>query len=62
VRLVGGEEGPRLEQQQTEAIIEVLRWLAAHPPTPTTATQSPAAMRSTTTSTDTSTACEQQGG
>jgi hypothetical protein len=41
VRLVGGEEGRRLEQQQTEAIIEVLRWLAAHRPTPTAATQSP---------------------
>jgi len=32
VQLVGGEEGRRLEQQQTEAIIEVLAWLAAYPP------------------------------
>jgi hypothetical protein len=31
VQLVGGEEGRRLEQQQTEAIIEVLAWLAAYP-------------------------------
>jgi hypothetical protein len=32
VQLVDGEEGRRLEQQQTEAILEALRWLAAHPP------------------------------
>jgi hypothetical protein len=36
LRLVGGEEGRRLEQQQTEAIVEVLAWLSTHPPaTPT---------------------------
>jgi hypothetical protein len=60
VQLVGGEEGRRLEQQQTEAIIEVLAWLAAYPrPAPTTATRSAATLatkRSTTASTDTNAA------
>lgn len=31
IRLVGGEAGRRLEREQTEAIAEVLGWLAAHP-------------------------------
>ncbi len=46
VQLVGGEEGRQLEQEQTEAIIEVLAWLAAHPPiaTPTASTAKNAGM------------------
>ena len=46
VQLVGGEEGRQLEQEQTEAIIEVLAWLAAHPPiaTPTASTATNAGM------------------
>ena len=46
VQLLGGEAGRQLEQEQTEAIIEVLAWLAAHPPPPTTATRSAAATTS----------------
>jgi hypothetical protein len=34
VQLLGGEAGRRLAQQQTEAIAELLAWLAGHPPTP----------------------------
>jgi hypothetical protein len=33
VQLLGGEAGRRLAQEQTEAIAELLAWLAAHPPT-----------------------------
>src|SRR6266511_2789779 len=36
----GCAAGRRLAQEQTEAIIQVLAWLAAHPPTPTAATRS----------------------
>jgi Transposase len=52
VQLVGGEEGRRLEQEQTEAIIEVLAWLAAHPPAATAATRSPTASIATNAGTD----------
>jgi hypothetical protein len=31
VRLVGGEAGRQLEREQSEAIIEVLGWVAANP-------------------------------
>jgi len=36
VQLLGGEAGRCLAQEQTEAIIAVLAWLAAHPPTAAT--------------------------